>query len=89
MAEATEELRKQVAIANRLMGAEFGVAARHVSARIPGSNEMVHRCRGGGAEGGMEYTDLHHVRQLNFDGEGHGLGKRYFAPAETPIHGEI
>lgn len=87
MHDSLEELRKAVAIGNRIVGLELGAGAGHVSARIPGTDEMFLRCRGGGAEGGVKYTDLHHIRRVDFDGE--GSGKRHFSPAETPIHGEI
>ena len=88
MAENDDELRKQVAIASRVIGVELG-STGHVSARVPGTDEMYVRCRGGGAEAGLRYTDLHHIRQVDFDGEGPGLGKRHFAPGETPVHGEL
>jgi len=88
MAESLEDLRKQVAIACRVVGVDLG-STGHVSARIPGTDEMYLRCRGGGGEGGLRYTDLHHIRRVDFDGEGPQLGKRHYAPGETPLHGEI
>lgn len=88
MTESFDDLRKQVAIANRVIGLELGAGAGHVSARIPGTDEMYLRCRGGGAEGGVKYTNLHHIRRVDFDGEG-DVGERHVSPAETPIHGEI
>lgn len=88
MADEAQELRREVAIACRIVGVEVSNSG-HVSARIPGTDEMFVRCRGGGAEGGMTYADLHHIRRVDFDGEGPHLGKRHFAPGETPIHGEV
>ena len=88
MAESFADLRKQVAIACRVTGVDLGNTG-HVSARIPGTDEMYLRCRGGGGEGGLKYTDLHHIRRVDFDGEGPELGKRHFAPGETPVHGEV
>src|SRR5881227_3549176 len=88
MAELTDDLRKHVAIGCRVVGLNLG-STGHVSARVPGTDEMYLRCRGGGAEGGLRYTDLHHLRQVDFDGEGPKLGKRHFAPGETPLHGEV
>ncbi|MEA2641705.1 MAG: hypothetical protein QOF51_3099 [Chloroflexota bacterium] len=88
MTESTDELRRRVAIACRVVGVDLG-STGHVSARIPGTDEMYLRCRGGGSEGGLRYTDLHHVRRVDFDGEGPALGKRHAAPGETPLHGEI
>lgn len=88
MADSPEEIRKQVAIACRVIGVELG-SQGHVSARIPGADEMYLKCRGGGAEAGLRYVDLHHIRRVDFDGEGGGLGRRHFAPGETPLHGEL
>lgn len=88
MSEANDELRWKVALSCRILGTEIG-SGGHVSARIPGTDEMYLRCRGGGGEGGLVHTDLHHVRRVDFDGEGPGLGARHAAPHETPLHGEI
>jgi ribulose-5-phosphate 4-epimerase/fuculose-1-phosphate aldolase len=88
MAESLADLRKDVAIACRVVGVELG-STGHVSARIPGTDEMYLRCRGGGGEGGLAFTDLHHIRRTDFDGEGPELGRRHFAPGETPVHGEV
>lgn len=89
MAEDVDELRKKVAVACRVLGHEFP-GAGHASARIPGTDEMWLRCRGGAAgEGGLVATDVHHIRRLDFDGEGPGRGKLHIAPHETPLHGEI
>lgn len=89
MAEAIEGLRRNVALACRVLGHELP-GAGHASARIPGTNEMWLRCRGGAAgEHGLALTDVHHIRRLDFDGEGPGRGKLHFAPHETPLHGEV
>jgi ribulose-5-phosphate 4-epimerase/fuculose-1-phosphate aldolase len=91
MAESTgEDLRTNVALACRIL-AMFGVVsgtAGHVSARIPGTDEMWIRCRGGN-EDGLLFTDVQQVRRVDFDGRGPGLGSAHAAPHETPIHGEI
>ena len=70
----------------------------HVSARIPGTDEMFIRCRGGN-ERGLAYTDVHQIRRLDFNGKGgggesgggkgDGLGEGFMAPLELPIHGEM
>lgn len=89
MAEAIDDLRRKVALACRVLGHEFG-SGGHASARIPDTDEMWLRCRGGAAgEGGLTGTDVHHVRRVDFDGEGPGRGKLHYAPHETPLHGEI
>lgn len=58
----------------------------HVSARIPGTAEMFIRCLGG-RERGLLYTDVEHVRRLDFSGQGDSGG--YRVPLELPIHGEL
>ena len=89
MAEAVDDLRRKVALACRVLGNELP-GAGHASARIPGTNEMWLRCRGGAAgEHGLALTDVHHVRRVDFDGEGPGRGQLHFAPHETPLHGEV
>jgi ribulose-5-phosphate 4-epimerase/fuculose-1-phosphate aldolase len=85
---AVDELRKNVAISCRILGTQLG-SGGHVSARIAGTDEMWLRCRGGRTEGGLSGTDLHHIRRVDFDGEGPGLGAKHASPHETPLHGEI
>ena len=87
---SVDELRFKVATASRILGM-LGLVREstgHVSARVPGTDEMWVRCRGGD-EAGLTFTGLHNVRRLDFDGEGPGLGTRHASPNETPIHGEI
>jgi ribulose-5-phosphate 4-epimerase/fuculose-1-phosphate aldolase len=87
---AEDELRFKVATACRILGM-LGLVREstgHVSARVPGSDEMWIRCRGGD-EAGLTFTGLHNVRRLDFNGEGVGLGKAHAAPNETAIHGGI
>ena len=60
----------------------------HVSARIPGTDEMWIRCRGG-EELGVAFTGLHNVRRADFDGRGPHVRDGHGSPNETPIHGEI
>lgn len=90
MAELVDELQMKVAISCRILGM-LGLVrdtTGHVSARIPGTDEMWIRCRGGD-EYGLVFTDTHQIRRVNFDGEGPGMDSAHAAPAETPIHGEI
>lgn len=87
---AEDDLRFKVATASRILGM-LGLVREstgHVSARIPGSDEMWIRCRGGD-ECGLTFTGLHNVRRVNFEGEGPGLGTAHAAPNETAIHGGI
>ena len=87
---ADVELRHKVATSMRILGMQGLVRDinGHVSVRIPGSDEMFIRCRGGN-ERGLTHTDVGHVRRLDFNGKGAGLGEDYMAPLELPIHGEI
>lgn len=90
MSESLNELRQKVAVSMRILAIQGCVRhiIGHVSARIPGTNEMFIRCRGGN-ERGLLYTDIQQVRRLDFDGRGADLGDSYMAPNELPIHGEI
>ncbi len=84
------ELRRKVALACRIL-AHQGLVREiigHVSARIPGTDEMLLRCRGAD-EYGIAFTSEEQVRRLSFDGTGPGLGDDHVVPIETPIHGEI
>lgn len=60
----------------------------HVSARIPGRDEMWIRCRSQ-EEQGVRYTTAEAIRRVDFDGKGPLLGEHYQVPKELPIHGEI
>lgn len=89
MADTVEELREKVVLSQQILGM-FGIyqeTVGHTSARIPDSNEMWLRCRGGN-ERGMQYTTVDQVRRLDFDGNGGDLGA-YSKVNELPIHGEI
>ncbi len=90
MPEQNEELREKVAKSCRILAMEGLVEGilGHVSARIPGSNEMWIRCRSD-EEQGVRYTTVEAIRQVDFNGRGPSLGERYQVPNELPIHGEI
>jgi ribulose-5-phosphate 4-epimerase/fuculose-1-phosphate aldolase len=90
MPDAVDELRQKVALSMRMLGLNGLVKeiTGHVSARIPGTEEMFIRCRGGN-ERGLLYTDIHQIRRLDFNGKGAGLGEGFMAPLELPIHGEM
>ncbi len=92
MAEASvDELRHKVATAMRMLGT-FDLVREitgHVSARIPGTNEMLVRCRGGN-ERGLLYTDVAQVRRMPFDIKGGQTDDEGFMiPIEVAIHGEM
>ncbi len=90
MADPANVIRQKVAISMRILGTQGLVRdiTGHVSARIPGANEMYVRCRGGN-ERGLMYTDMQQIRRLDFDGKGPGLGEGFMVPIEVAIHGEI
>lgn len=85
-----ETLQEKVALACRMLAMEGMVSAisGHVSARIPGAQEMVIRCRGE-EEFGLPFTSPTAIRRVNFDGKDGDLDNRYQLPLELPIHGEI
>ena len=68
MADELDELRWKVATACRILGMQGLVreSTGHVSARIPGTDEMFVRCRGGD-ERGLLFTDVDNVRRVDFD----------------------
>src|SRR4051812_9232688 len=86
MADLTDELRRKVALSCRILANELNDGTGHVSARVPGTDDMVLRCRDGRG-GGLLETNVHHIRRVDFDGE--GAGDEYASPHETPLHGEI
>ena len=85
-----DELRMKVAVSCRILGMRGLVegSTGHVSARIPGTDEMWIRCRGG-AEAGLTFTGIHNIRRTDFDGKGPGVDSAHASPNETAIHGEI
>jgi len=89
MTDAAPELRATVALACRILAAAGLVKeiTGHVSARLPGTEEMLIRCRGED-EYGLRWTSESQIRRLDFAGQGPGLGERHVAPLELPIHGE-
>jgi ribulose-5-phosphate 4-epimerase/fuculose-1-phosphate aldolase len=85
-----DDLRLKVATSCRVIGmlGLVNESTGHVSARIPGTDEMWIRCRGGD-ELGITFTGLHNVRRTDFDGLGPHVRDGHGSPSETPIHGEI
>jgi ribulose-5-phosphate 4-epimerase/fuculose-1-phosphate aldolase len=90
MADSTQELRERIALSCRILAMEGCVEGilGHVSARIPGTQEMWIRCRSQ-REQGVRYTTLDAIRRVDFDGKGPRLGAGYQVPNELPIHGEL
>jgi len=90
MPETIEELRNKVVLSCRILAMEGLVEGilGHVSARVPGKDEMWIRCRSPEEEG-VRYTTTDAVRCVDFDGKGPLLGEGFQVPNELPIHGEI
>lgn len=82
-------LRAQVADACRILAANgcMGEIVGHVSARIPGTDEMVVRCRRLD-DPGVEYTTLDDVKRIRLDGSSDELDG-YRLQGEFAIHSEI
>jgi ribulose-5-phosphate 4-epimerase/fuculose-1-phosphate aldolase len=89
MADGVGALRSKVALACRILAAQglMGDLTGHVSARVPGRESMVIRCRSED-ETGVLFTSRRQVRDTGFDGRSPSPGKRFTAPIELPIHGE-
>lgn len=85
-----EKLREKVALSCRILANEGLVEGMlgHVSARIPGEEEMLIRCRSD-EDYGVLFTKNSDIRRVDFDGRGSHLEGRYEVPKELPIHGEI
>lgn len=90
MADEVDVLRRKVALSCRIL-AMCGLVKEttgHVSARIPGTNELVVRGRRRD-ETGLLFTRAEDVLRTDFDGHGDELQAGLSTPAEFPIHGEI
>lgn len=83
-------LKEKVALSCRILANEGLVAGMlgHVSARVPGEDEMLIRCRSD-EDYGVLFTKGSDIRRVDFDGRGPDLEGRYEVPKELPIHGEI
>jgi len=90
MADNVDEIRRKVALSCRIlaMNGLLKETTGHVSARIPGTNEMFIRGRGD-EETGLLFTGEAEVLRVDFDGNGVALDAPVTTPNELPIHGEI
>ena len=90
MADEVSELRRKVALSCRILAMKGLVreTTGHVSARIPGTAEMVIRGRGN-SESGLLFTREEDVLRCDFDGSGIPDDAPVGKPQELPIHGEI
>lgn len=89
MSVSIENLRAKVAISCRILALEelAEETLGHVSVRVPGSDDILIRCRGED-ERGLLYTEKEAVRRADFNGRGPDL-QGYRIPNEFPIHSEI
>ena len=84
-----EELRAKVALSCRILSSRkiMREVTGHVSARIPGTDEMLVRCRGAN-DPGVAGTQPGDIRRVDF--EGRGEEKEGFSlPGEFAIHAEL
>lgn len=86
-----EELRQQLVDCCHILAATGCVReiTGNVSARIPGTNEMLLRCRRRPYDPGVEFTILDDIRRLNLEGSGWDIVDNYELPGEFAIHSEI
>ena len=90
MADSLDELRQRIAVAMRVLAMQGCVSAilGHASVRIPDSDDMFIRCRGGN-ERGLLHTDIQQIRRINFSQKGGVMLNGFMVPQEVSIHGEI
>lgn len=83
-----EQLREKLVLAHRILSVSglFRVGLGHASVRIPGTDAMLMRCRGG-REFGMKYTTGDQIKEMDFGGDCPELGG-YRLVEELPLHGE-
>lgn len=90
MSDDLAELRRKVALSCRIL-AMTGLVKEttgHVSARIPGADEMLIRGRGPD-ETALLFTTDQDILRVDFDGRGVDRAAGLTTPQELPIHGEI
>jgi ribulose-5-phosphate 4-epimerase/fuculose-1-phosphate aldolase len=90
VADSLDALRRAVALSCRIL-AMTGLVKEttgHVSARIPGRDEMFIRARGND-ETGLLFTSEAEIVRVDFDGHGVDADAGLGTPNELPIHGEI
>jgi ribulose-5-phosphate 4-epimerase/fuculose-1-phosphate aldolase len=85
-----DELRAMAAAACRILAMQGLVReiTGHVSVRVPGTDQMLIRCRGDD-EYGLPFTTAESIRLVDFDGNGAEATSKYQIPLELPIHGEL
>jgi ribulose-5-phosphate 4-epimerase/fuculose-1-phosphate aldolase len=89
MGSDTEDLRDRLVLAHRVLADRglYRASLGHASVRIPGTDRMLLRCRGG-RDFGLKYTTRQHIKEMDFDGSCAELDG-YRVPEELPLHGEV
>lgn len=85
-----EQLRRNLVLSCLIL-AETGCVREitgHVSARIPGTNEMLVRCRPL-HDPGVQYTTLTDIHQVGIDATNDDLPPTHRLPGEFAIHSEV
>jgi 3,4-dihydroxyphthalate decarboxylase len=89
MIDDLQALKIELVLAHRILAVQgiYRGGLGHASARIPGTERMLLRCRRG-SDFGLKYTTPDHIRELDFNGNSPEL-EGYRVPEELPLHGEI
>ena len=85
-----ENLRAKVALSCRILSRQgiMREVTGHVSARIPGTDEILIRCRSQAGDPGVAATAPSDVRRTDLEGHGDELAG-YWLPGEFSLHAEI
>jgi ribulose-5-phosphate 4-epimerase/fuculose-1-phosphate aldolase len=85
-----DELKQQIVEACHILAATECVReiVGHVSVRLPGTDEMLVRCRRPD-DPGVEFTELVDIKRVAFDGTSSELTGGYMLQGEFSIHSEI
>lgn len=85
------ELRKQLLDSCHILAATGCVReiTGNVSARLPGTSEMLVRCRRRPYDPGVEFTILDDIRRVSLEGRGWEIVDGWELPGEFALHSEI
>jgi ribulose-5-phosphate 4-epimerase/fuculose-1-phosphate aldolase len=85
-----EDLRRQVALSCRILAATGCVReiTGHVSARVPGSDQVLVRCRPA-QDPGVQFTISDDIKLVRLDATNADLSGGYALPGEWPLHTEL
>jgi ribulose-5-phosphate 4-epimerase/fuculose-1-phosphate aldolase len=85
------ELRKQLLDACHILAATGCVReiTGNVSARLPGTDEILVRCRRRPVDPGVEFTILEDIRRIDLDATSWDVVENYELPGEYSLHAEM